>query len=208
MFNQPNRTPVAGGGLAVPNALGMSEKEETVVAHRWDTLDRVIGALDSWGFKEATTPQVEIPQITADMLLAPDPKEFTTMFASLLHWYNYSNKLKARIVSELLQIENEMDDIGAETRKRLRRENESRKKALGVRDIEDEIETNLRHRELKIRAQEVKQLKYAMDAQCEELERSLRVVSRVVEMRKEEMGQGRTGENMPGRTNGRQERFR
>lgn len=210
MFNPPNRTPVAGGGLALPTSIGMSEREETAAATRWDTLEGVIETMNGWGFKEAETPKVEMPIITAQMLLTPDTKEYTTMFASVLYWFNYSNKIKARVVAEMLQLDNEMSDIGAETRKRLRRENEQRKKddKLNAQAIDDEIETNLRHRELKIRAQALKQMKYELDAQCEELERSLRVVSRNIEMRKEEMGQGRTGENMPGRTNGhRNERF-
>ena len=209
MANNPDRTPVTGGGLTLPVSIGISEKEESAAAHRWDTLEGVIETMNSWGFKEAETPKVEMPIISADMLLTPDTKEYATMFSSVLYWYNFSNKIKARVLAEMLQLENEMSDIGAETRKRLRRENEQRKKEdkLGTQAIEDEIETNLRHRELKIRAQGLKQMKYELDAQCEELERSLRLVSRNIEMRKEEMGQGRVGENMPGRTNGRHERF-
>jgi hypothetical protein len=219
MFNLPNRTPVTGSGLNLPTSLGMSPKEEDVVAHRWDTLEGVVDTIGTWGFAEAVGPQVECPMVTADMLLTPDVKQYTTLFTSLLHWFNYANKLKARVMAELLQLENEMSDIAAETRKRLRRENEQRGNDTDVRgkkvkvngkltalDIDDEIETNLRHRELKIRAQSVKQTKYELDARCEELERSLRVVSRNIEMRKEELGDGRKAENMPGRVNGK-ERF-
>lgn len=207
MSNIP-RTPVAGGGLSLPTNMGMSPKEEEVVSHRWDTLEKVIDTLGSWGFREAVSPDIEYPTVTADMLLTQDIKDYTTMFTSFLRWFNYSNKMKARVIAELLQLENEMNDIAAETRKRLRRENEGRKKPLGVKDIEDEIDTNLRHRELKIRAQSMKQMKIEMDAQCEELERSLRVISRNIEVRKEELGDGRKAENMPGRTNGgRNERF-
>jgi len=216
MFNLPNRTPVTGGGLNLPTSLGMSPKEEDAVAHRWDTLEGVVDNIGSWGFGEAVGPNVECPMVTADMLLTPDVKQYTTLFTSLLHWFNYANKLKARVMAELLQLENEMSDIAAETRKRLRRENEQRGNDTDVRgkkvkvngkltalDIDDEIETNLRHRELKIRAQAVKQTKYELDARCEELERSLRVVSRNIEMRKEELGDGRKAENMPGRINQR-----
>jgi len=210
MANVPNRTPVAGGGLELPKALGISEREEVAATVRWDTLEAVIDTLNSWGFKEAESPKVEMPVITAQMLLTPDSREYTTMFSATLYWFNYSNKLKARVIAELLQLENEMSDIGAEMRKRLRRENEVRKKEekLTAQNIDDEIETNLRHRELKIRAQHLKQMKYELDARCEELERSLRVVSRNIEMRKEENNQGRTDQNMPGRQNGRQDGFR
>jgi len=207
MANNPNRTPVPGGGLRLPVSMGMSPKEEEAVSNRWDTLETVIETLSTWGFREAISPNIEYPSLTADMLLTQDVKMYTTMYTSFLRWFNYSNKMKARVIAELLQLENEMGDIGAETRKRLRRENEARKKPLTAKDIDDEIDTNLRHRELHIRAQAVKQMKIEMDAQCEELERSLRVISRNIEVRKEELGDGRKAENMPSRVNGRPDRF-
>lgn len=205
MANVPNRTPVTGGGLSLPSVLGISPAEETAATHRWNTLERVVDTLNNWGFDEATSPKVECPVITPELLLTPDPKQYTAMFTSFLHWFNYANKIKARVVAELLQLENEMEDIAAETRKRLRRENEARPKKdqLNTQSIEDEIYTNLRYRELKIRAQEMEQMKTEMNARCEELERSLRVISRNIEMRKEEMGDGRQAENMPGRINSR-----
>jgi hypothetical protein len=191
-----------GGGLHIPERMGMSTREEEAASTRWDTVVRVVDAVNNWGFSDAQSPKVEMPVVTADMLLTPDVNSYTTMYASVLQWFNYSNKLKARIIVELLGLENEMEDIEAETRKRLRRENEQRPKEdkLTAQAINDEIVTAPRYRELKIRAQEVKQLKIEMDARCEELERTLRVVSRNIEVRKEEMGAGRTEGNMPGRT--------
>lgn len=206
MSDSPERTPIPRGGLKIPEKLGMSTREEAAATSRWDTLGRVVDAVNNWGFSDAESPKVEVPVVTAEMLLTPDVRQYTSMFTSSLHWFNYSNKLKARIIAELLQLENEMEDIEAENRKRLRLENEQRsaKQRLSEKAIADEITTNPRYRELKIRSQEVKQLKTEMDARCEELERTLRVVSRNIEVRKEEMGAGRQESNMPGRTNGRQ----
>jgi hypothetical protein len=185
----------------------MSPTEENNATNRWDTLERVINTVGNWGLAEAETPKVDCPTVSPEMLLTPDVKQYTTMYTAFLHWFNYANKLKARIIAELLQFENEMDDIAAATRKALREQGNILPKKLTAKDIDDEVNTTPRYRELKIRAQELEQLKAEMDARCEELERSLRVVSRNIEVRKEEMGDGRKGENMPGRVNGRGDRF-
>jgi hypothetical protein len=183
--------------------MGLPEGEAKKASSRWDTLEKVVDTINRWGFQEAETPKVEQPDVTAESLLSPDVKQYTVLYASLLVWTNYVSKLNARVIGELLQLENEMGDIAAETRKRLRKENEGRTKTTGKMSeeaMEDEILTTARYRELKIRAQEAKQFKIELDVRAEELRRSMQVVSRNIEVRKEEMSGGRQEGNMPQRT--------
>lgn len=192
----------ATSGLVIPTDLGISPKEEVKISHRWETLEGVVDTLNKWGFSEAKDPKVEYPRITAELLLTPDIQQYTILYAAQLHWYNYANVLRARVTAEMLQLENEMDDIGAAIRKELRETN----KALGKKDglstsaIDDEVTTNGRYRELRIRAQELMQFKLELGARVEELESGMKVISRQVEIRKEEAKAGTNVQNMPGRS--------
>lgn len=205
MNDLPDRTPVPGGGLHVSGLMGLPESEAKKATHRWDTLEKVVDTINKWGFDDAIEPKVKCPVVTAEILLTGDLNAYTTAYSSLLVWTNYANKLNARIIAELLQLENEMGDIAAETRKRLRKENQGKTKkdgGLSEQAIDDEIQTDDKYRILKIRAQEMRQFKAEMDVRCDEMRRSLQVVSRNIEVRKEEMGAGRQEGNMPRRTGG------
>jgi len=199
MSNIPPRTPPKGGGLSIPASLGMSPGEEKAATHRWSTLEHVVDSLNSWGFGDATQPSVECPAITPELLLTPDIQQHTVVFAGQLRWHNYAVTLDARIRGEMLQIKNEMEDIEAETRKRLRKENEGRGRGEKLTElgINDEVQTTPRYRELKIRLQELQQMKYELDARITELEQNLKVVSRQIELRKEEAQSGDREQNMP-----------
>jgi len=195
------RTPVTGG-LNLPASLGVSPKEENRITRRWETLEGVVDTLNRWGFSEATAPTTPIPTITPEMLLTPDIQQYTILYSSQLHWYNYSNILRARVTAEILQLENEMDDIGAAIRKQLRDTNKAlgKKDGMSVGAIDDEVTTNDRYRELRIRAQELQQFKLELAARVEELESGMKVISRQVEIRKEEAKGGTNAQNMPGRS--------
>ena len=156
MSNLPIRTPTPGGGLNIPaGSLGLSPVEERRAANRWNTLERVVDQIERWGFKDATTPQIEVPVITAEMLLTPDITKYAAMYSATKDWYNYANKLRVRLAGELLQIENEMNDIAAEIRKSLRAQNSK----INAQTLSDSVTTDSHYRDLSIRAQEVTQLK-------------------------------------------------
>jgi len=199
-----DRQPVTGGLLLPPN-LGVSPAEERKITLKWNTLEGVVETLNRWGFSEAASPITPIPTITAEMLLTPDIQQYTILYASQLHWYNYSNILRARVTAELLQIENEMDDIGAHIRKGLRDINKTlgKKDTLGRDGIEDEVTTDASYRSLRVRAQELRQYKMELEARVEELESGMKVISRQVEIRKEEAKGGTNAQNMPSRSDPR-----
>lgn len=201
-MNDSGRAPVpAGGGLNIPVSVGIPEDEQKQIAAKWDTLESVVDAMNRWGFPEATDPQVPYPQITPELLSTSDLKMYTVLYTSQLRWFNYAAKLLARVEAELLQVTNEMTDIGARTKQQFRSANQgmAKKDQVSETEIKDQLLTHPRFSSLKLRQQELEQFKIELKASVEELESGMKVISRQVEIRKEEANAGRNDNNMPRR---------
>jgi hypothetical protein len=192
-------------GLRLPSDVGVSQKTADAVASEWDTLPYVDSRLKGSGMQENKEPDIEYVPITAAQLLVPEVSAYTTMYASHLRWYNYVVRLLADVRAELLQVENQKGDIERVKRGYFRTVNEGRKKTdrMSAQEMADIIEDDPTYHILKIREQELSQLKLKVDAWAEEMDRNLKTVSRQIENRRAEAQGGQREGNMPGHAAGR-----
>ena len=192
------RSPV-GGGLRLPKVVGAGLAKENATHQRWGTLDRVHDRLAEWKVPEGVEPSIECPQLTAELLLTPDPKVYTTAFSHIRWWYGYANRLLARANAELLQIDNEMEDLQAELLKKFKEQNANLPKPqkMSAKEIDAEVVTDLRYREVKLAQQEVMQTKILLAAWVDDLDRALKLISRQVELRKEDNEAAKREQGMP-----------
>lgn len=194
-------------GLNLPAAttnVGLPASEQQQIHNKWDTADRIEAELAMKGFVQMDLPAYPCPEVTEELLTTADNNEYSRVYAQQNAWFNYSSQLLARVTSSLLQAENEMEMIESrmrvEMRERIKGVKDEAGKALKMtaEQMQDEVNVNERYVELKLIAQEYKQRKITLSAFLDGIERSLRVISRQVEIRKMEAEQSRT--NIPGRS--------
>lgn len=191
------------GGLHLPRDVGTAQSVAAAVESRWgSTIARVNNRLQQQGFYDVTMPDVHCPEVTTDILLTTDVRTYTVAYEGLLRWFNYTGVLYARIRATLLGVENEMDTIASKKRTLLREYNRKlektqKKDVVNADEMEDIINEDVVYSDLKLQKQELMQAKIQLEARVEGLERSLRVVSRQVEIRKVESMGGNRAQNMP-----------
>lgn len=194
-------------GLQLPKDVGVSQTTADAVAAEWDTLPYVDSRLKDSGMQPNKEPDIEYLPVTAEQLMVPDVKQYTATYASHLRWYNYVVRMLADIRAELLQVQNQKGDIERVKRAGFRVINEGRKKTdrMSVQEMADIIEEDPTYHILKIREQELEQLKLKVTAWSEEMDRNLKTVSRQIENRRTEVQGGNRENNMPGAGRGRWE---
>jgi hypothetical protein len=196
------------GGLQISklSLVGGGESKHQEIHTRWETLPTVLEQFDEWGLPtDPREPKVECPVVTAEMLLTPDAASYTAMFANQRLWFNYAARRLSRIKVELLQTQTEMKDLARQSRQDCREINKTRKKIdrMTAEEINDVVETVPRYRELRVRELALLQFKTLASDIVEELESAMKLISRQVELRREDSRSGTNEQNMPGRANGR-----
>lgn len=184
------------GGLRVPRTHGVGDQESTEIHNRWDTFSTVKKMFEDLGFGPKTEPQFACPILTADKLTTPDSRSYTETYVELLAWWSYAAEKLSNVKAEVLQVANEMDYIEATTRIRMRA---TPGKKPSKEQVDDQLVLDPRHTELKLRRQELSQIRELLDTRTEEIERSLRVVSRQVEIRRLDQEQHGVSNSMPTR---------
>jgi hypothetical protein len=191
-------------GLKLPNLLptGVGQSKKDSIRQFFNTADDMEDQFRNHGFTEIPQPQVACPQLTEADVTNPDSTEFTATYVSLLAWYTYCGELSAKVQARLIQYQNGLDVIAAETRNTARLQHESGAKKLTVEEMKDRLLLNAEYREVLLEQQKYEQLRKLLDQRLESIDRSMKVVSRQVTIRSLDLdSQGRVL-----RTEGRQPR--
>ncbi len=168
------------------------------VAQKWDTIDEQMEEVHHKGFIWKDPPLCACPELTSEMLTTTDTKSYTETYTQLNAWFGYASETYALVQASILQFENMKDILEAEGRKVAREINEGTKKPT-VEELKDRMMLNPEYQDVLRKLQRFKQSKLLFSAKLESIERSLRVVSRQVEIRRLDQDQTRNGANMPGR---------
>lgn len=189
-----------GKNLRLPRTMpiGPGQAAAQTVSQKWDTADDVEAELHMKGFKAREKPVADCPELTEEMLTTTDSKSYTETYALLLAWFGYSSELYARVQADVLQFKNMRDILAAEGRKVAREIHEGTKKPT-KEELEDRLLLNPEYQDVMLKMQRYQQAELLFKAKVESIERSLRVISRQVEIRRLDMEQTKTGANMPGR---------
>jgi hypothetical protein len=196
------------GGLQLPKDVGVSETTARAIENAWSTIERVNARLCARGLDENPEPTIECPIVTAEALLTPDVKEFTTIFAAQLRWYNYVVVLLGDVRAILLEVENAMEDIASTKRLAFKDANALLPKndKTSEKEMADRIFQDPHYKALNRQKQELEQDRITLDARADTLERNLKTISRQIENRKSEAAGGQREGNMPGHATGSWER--
>lgn len=177
------------GGLQVPKNIGISSKEMTDILTTFSTQEEVEKGLAEMGIVDKPKPLFGIDDITAEILTTTDSREYTTVYARQLAWYNYISPIYAKACSGLIEAENKLTLIEANIRKVVIETNKLRAKEdrLNAEGINTEVLNDETYQGVLLEVQKMKQYKLRLEAFMENVGRNMKVLSRQVEIKKVEI---------------------
>lgn len=186
--------------------IGVGEEAAKFIQRKWDTVEDSDQVIAGMGFVDHKLPEFICPELTAASLTTLDSFAYTETYAHLLSWFNYASEGLAYIQARVLQYTNMQAILTAQTRKQQRAFVAGGGKKMSEEEMSDQLLTNPEYQAILLELQKAKQQKLLLDAKVEAIERSLKVISRQVEIRKLDMEQSRTGAAMPSRNFSREPR--
>jgi hypothetical protein len=190
------------GGLNIPDSMGvdgahLGAQEAREINEKWTTFYGVEQELASWGFKALGQPQVSYPHITPDILSGADTVRYTEVYQQVSEWYAYTSNVFHRIKARSLEISNEMSRVKLKIKNGvLKAAKEAKEKKPAQAIIDDICESHPRYEELLLEKQRVDQQKFSLQSHLERAERDWKLISRQIEIRKEEHNSRTVGNNM------------
>lgn len=182
-------------GLEVGNAaLGVGEQSTQQTHQVWDTMDDVLTEAMKEGFFLMEMPRFAPPSADPEELANATPDKYALKFSQAEYWQSYSQSTLAWLDGLLLQCSNEMDIIEVDTKRFIRdAANQAKEKKPAETIIMDEVKANPRWRELLLTQQRLSQKRGVIEGQYKRMGRVLKILSRFVEFRKNEMGGSEAG---------------
>lgn len=177
-----------GGGLQLPKELGISGKIQQEIHGEWDTFGVMQDDLEQRGFGPVGKPDFQRPVLTPDILATINGSGISELYTKVSAWQAYANDLFSRIRGGITQVQNEMHYLSIELRGGLIRARSNAKEKKPTKDdIQAAIELNPRYKELVLELQKLEQQRFIMEGHVDSLNRMLRVVSRQIELRRQEL---------------------
>ena len=181
--------------LNIEAPTGLGEQAESQLHSIFETLDDVMISVMKEGFMSSGRPQYAPPVIDPTWLTELTPERYHLLTASLSAWKTYSEELINTLECGIEECDNELKLLGPAIRKNVRltaKANEERKPNEDA--IKDEVLTNPRYIQLTQRRQVLVQKKKIVEPYAARYGRDLRILSRALEMRRQELGFGGQGD--------------
>lgn len=199
-------SPEPHGGLRLP--AGMDDVGATAEANihkRWEFFDESKEYMENeLGIPPPREPNFACPTLTAEDLTEPDAKRYTERYNEFLAWYNYLSEILARHESVALEHKAEMDDLSATLRESYRKNSKKvtrsgEAKPPPIAEMEDRIQVHPRYVELKQKNLKTSEIIGMLGRKVETLKSSLALLSRQVEIRRQNFEGNNRGSNIQGR---------
>lgn len=192
------------GGLHIPGPMGVGRSQEQQIHQTWSTFDEMeLLLVRSYGVHPPEQPKSEIPRITARILTDADNREFSQIFANFGEWYGFITALYGRVQALLVEVNNEMSDLEVQNRQAIlqawKKAGGNKKDKPTIVEMSDYNAMQPRVRELKFLFQKWEQQRLMLAPRKEQLYRDMKILSRQVEIRGQEIERNRLGGNMAGR---------
>jgi len=185
--------------LELPQQMGLGQGAHQNIHDNWDTYNSVMGQLAREGFQPIPAPSFPCPPyVSAEQLTDQDTTRYTNLYAQVNAWQNYSEYCLACIDFAVIQTENEMDVITLKTKERLREESKAEPKAKKPSEdyMKEVAKCDPRYMQLRLYLQMLQQKRLVVKSQMDRLSRNLKMLSRQVTIRGQEIEQGRRGHNL------------
>lgn len=183
------------GGLRLQTrVVGVGESEADQIHNEWSSYDIVKEYLEtSLAFVSPPEPEFACPPLRVEDLTTTDNKAYTETYARRVAWFGFYSEKKAEHDAIVLEIDAEMNVIETRIRTQLRKTSNKttasgEPKAPPAQAMEDAINSDVRYLELKKKKVFHGQVLKRLNARVETLDREIRLTSRQVEIRRQELG--------------------
>lgn len=171
--------------LDVSNApLGLGESAEQQLHAAWETIDDVLVEAMREGFYPVERPNYAPPILDPAWLNSLTPDNYHLLTAQLSAWKSYAQSLLTMLECGIEECDNEMDTLAAAIKER---ERKGPGKKPPEAAIADKVKINTRYTELRQRRQMLVQKKKLIEPHFDRYGRDLRILSRALEMRGQEL---------------------
>lgn len=165
--------------------LGLGETAEQQLHAVWETLDDVMVEVMKEGFFPMERPQYAPPALDPTWLDNLTPEKYHLLTAQLSAWKSYAQSIMTTLDCGIAECDNELDQLAASIRENARK---APGKKPSVEAIKDLVKVNPRITELTQRKQMLQQKKKLVEPHFDRYGRDLRILSRALEMRGQELG--------------------
>lgn len=188
--------------VRVPMGVG-NEKKESVI-ERWSTYSHVEGTVTALGLGELHQPQSECPMLTAEMLNETDSNRYADNQQWVSSWLNFSTELLARVEAQMLEYENMLLVLTAETKRSYRELNQVEgAKKVTVDELNQKLVLSPEYQSVKHLLQQHEQKKLLLRARVDTLDSMSRLLSRRIELTKIDINSQRSADGANSRFRGR-----
>jgi len=189
-------------GLNIDGSVGLGERLQEELHNVWDTFDDSELKLTQLGFPPVNKPGSARPHIEPGTLNRLNGAQLTEIFEQVGAWQDYATNLLSRFRGYLQQIDNEKKVLTARLRQgAIQAAMQSGEKKPPEKEIEQNVLLDPRYQELMQEEQKVEQQRFQMEGHVDSLNRQLKLVSRQVEIRRQELeaSSGGRGYSAPGK---------
>jgi hypothetical protein len=152
------------------------------------------------GFSHLERPRFTCPTIDPQRLTSADLSSYATMHAQMQAWHNYAENTLSIIESMLITVRRQMEQLLPQLKIEYGRvKNPSTNRRYNIDDRKALAENTPRYIELLRNKTKLEAQQKLMESYAKGLGRDCALISRHIEIRKLDMEQGRTGQNMPSR---------
>lgn len=175
----------ASGGLIIPKAVGIGNTALQAIHKQFTTHPEVEKELVEMGVQDRPQPLVRAQELTSDNLGTDDGDRLRRLMAEQNSWLNYFSPILARTESRLLEVETQLKILESTIKKSMVEYNKTCTKDQRITDKEMELELNCNemYREVLVECVRLKQYKIGMEAEMSIINRNIRVISRQVAVR-------------------------
>lgn len=187
-----HREPVPDhGGLSVQGTLGLSSAHLEQIRQQFDTTDEVDRFAAEYGLEIPMKVKVPAP-VTGAFLNEARSDEYTEHYAEWLAHYNFLVAVQAHIRVSQKQLSTQLENIYAQLKKDNGTINRARPRTdrFSQEELEAEIKCDETYRYVLADLQAVEQKKYIIDAAVDSADRTLKLLSRQIEIMKIEREHG------------------
>jgi hypothetical protein len=183
------RQPAAAGGFVVDKSIGISQAKLEEIVTKFRTLAHVEADMRVKGPAEYSKPTFQPSEVTPETLATENPAEYTRIFAEQLAWLNYFSPMMGKVEAACTENENILKLVDAQIRKDMIAMNKTLTKGekFSEPEIDAEVLTNPTYQDCLLEVQKMRQYRYQVDAWINISNRNIRVVSRQVSLRGQEI---------------------
>lgn len=185
--------------LETPESLGLPQSEQDIIHDQWNTFERVQHRIASEGFTPLPQPMYACPgYLNVETLTAADTRTLSMEFAKYKAWRDFTSERLVYTQQILVQTRNELRAIELRVKREARKARKpgTAAKKMTKEEVLEEAKSDPRYEQLLIQEQEQEQLELMYTAKKSEFYDATRLISRVVELRKQDIETGQRGGNI------------